>query len=281
MTHNQAKKERGFSLIELLTVIAILTIVMGVVFREIIRVQQRFRTEEAKLDVFQEARNFMDRFVRDLHQAGYPGQRLYEPAAITMSPKINDRRVAAGLVLVRNTDLLFESDIDGDGQVDSIRYTLVTGTGGNCPCTIRRSQVIKINGTSPLSQPTNYFSIVGNIINSGGSGGSGPNGSRSICFPNPVGGGCSATSPFATATGVVQISNDTVYGPYRSLPVFQAFDRNGLAVTLPIDINTNPTALKNIRTIRVTMNVLATAPDPQTLMRPAVSLTASARVQNN
>jgi hypothetical protein len=121
---------------------------------------------------------------------------------------------------------------------------------------------------------------VGNIINSGGSGGSGPNGSRSICFPNPLGGGCSSTSPFATATGVVEISNDTVYGPYRSLPVFQAFDRNGLAVTLPIDINTNPTALKNIRTIRVTMNVLAAAPDPQTLMRPAVSLTASARVQN-
>ena len=280
MADNHPRNERGFSLIELLTVVAILTIVMGVVFREIIKVQQRFRTEEAKLDVFQEARNFMDRFVRDLHQAGYPGLKLYETAAITLNPKVNDRRVAAGLVSVTNSDLIFESDVDSDGQVDSIRYTLVTGAGGNCPCTIRRSQVIKINGTSPLSQPTNYFSIVDNIINSGGSGGAGPNGSRSICFPNPLGGACSSTSPYATLTGVISISNDTVYGPYRTQPLFQAFDRNGTAVALPININTNPTALKNIRTIRVTMNVLAATPDPQTLMRPAVSLTASARVQN-
>ncbi|HXE89779.1 MAG TPA: type II secretion system protein [Terriglobales bacterium] len=280
MAHHRASNERGFSLIELLTVIAILSIVMGVVFREIIRVQQRFRTEEAKLDVFQEARNFMDRFVRDLHQAGYPGLKMYEPGAITLNPKINDRRVAAGLVSVSNSDIVFEADVDGDGQVDSIRYTLATGPGGTCPCTIRRSQVIKIHGTSPLSQPTSYFGMVGNIVNSGGSGGTGPNGSRSICFPNPLGGACSSTSPYASATGVTSISNDTVYGPYMTQPVFQAFDRNGFAVTLPVDINTNPTALKNIRTIRVTMNVLAATPDPQTLMRPAVSLTASARLQN-
>jgi len=261
-------RQRGFSLIELLVAMGILTIVLAVVFNEIDKVQKRYRTEETKLDIFQEARNFMDRFVRDLHSAGYPGVKMYAPtiAPALLNPPENDSRVATGLVSVSSTDLRFEADVDGNGQVDSVRYTL-QANGGACPCTLRRSQVIKLNATSPMFQPTNYFSIVDNVVNSAGSGGGGPNGALTIAGNSPLGGGAF-------------IANDTLYREYAGSFIFQAFDRNGNPVALPVSLAGNPTALRSIRTIRVTLNVLATAPDPQTLQRPAVSLTASARLQN-
>lgn len=259
------KAKLGFSLIELLVAMAILTIVLAVVFNEIDRVQKRYRTEETKLDIFQEARNFMDHFVRDVHSAGYPGSRLYQAGVITAIPVENDARVAAGLASVTPTTIVFESDVDSNGQVDSIRYRLLAN-GGTCPCTLQRSQVIKVAG-SPLGQPTNFFSIVDNVVNSAGSGGPGPDGALLIAGNSPQ-----------AAGGMV--ANNTLYLAYAGSRLFQAFDRNGNAVALPVDLNTNPTAVRSIRTIQVTLNVLATAPDPQTMQRPAVSLAASARLQN-
>ncbi len=266
--HITPGRQRGFSLIELMVAIGILTLVLGVVFNEIDKVQKRYRTEEAKLDIFQEARNFMDRFIRDLHSAGYPGVRMYQTTtnpALQVPPE-NDNRVATGLVSVAPNLLIFEADVDGDGQVDSVRYTL-QAVGGQCPCVIRRSQVVKLNGTSPMAQPTSYFSMVDNVVNSGGSGGGGPNGSLIIAGTSQLGAGGTDT-------------NQNLYREYASSQIFQAFDRNGNTVALPVNFAGNPTALRSIRTIRVTLNVLANAPDPQTLQRPAVSLAASARLQN-
>lgn len=255
-------RQRGFSLIELLVAMGILTIVLAVVFNEVDKVQKRYRTEETKLDIFQEARNFMDRFVRDLHSAGYPGAKMYQAGVITLNPPENDSRVATGLVSVSSTDLRFEADVDGNGQVDSVRYTL-QANGGTCPCRLRRSQVVKLNATPPLNQPTNYFNMVDDVVNSAGSGGPGPNGALTIAGNSPVG-----------------VSNNILYQDYAGAAIFQAFDRNGNPVALPVNITGNPNAVRSIRTIRVTLNVLAAAVDPQTLQRPAVSLTASARLQN-
>jgi len=264
--HKTPARQRGFSLIELMVAMGILTLVLGVVFNEIDKVQKRYRTEEAKLDIFQEARNFMDRFIRDLHTAGYPSVRMYQTGVITVVPPENDSRVATGLVSVSATDLRFEADVDGDGQVDSVRYTL-TPNGGQCPCVLRRSQTIKLN-TSPMLQPGGtLFSMVDNVVNSGGSGGGGPNGSLIIAGNSPLGVGGTDT-------------NQNLYREYAGSQMFQAFDRNGNPVALPVNFAGNPTALRSIRTIRVTLNVLASAPDPQTLQRPAVSLAASARLQN-
>ena len=53
---NSSASERGFSLIELMVVVAILTLVMGVVFAAIANVQKRYRTEEGRVDTMQNAR---------------------------------------------------------------------------------------------------------------------------------------------------------------------------------------------------------------------------------
>ena len=264
-THTRQRRhcQHGFSLIEMITVVAILTLVMGAVFTQIITVQQRYRGEESKLDIAQESREFLDQMVRDLHQAGYPTQRIYG-SGVLASPAANDQRVAANLVKYAYNDLWFEGDVDGDGQVEVVRYTL-NAPGGTCPCTIQRSQAKKLNATAPLAQTsTNYATELQNVVNSGGSGGTKTNGAFGVSGTGPGG-----------------ASNETLYGGLEGPYIFLAFDAAGNAVA-PTDIATNAAALASIRSIQITINVLAkqTASDLQTGRRPAISMTAAARITN-
>lgn len=271
--------QHGFSLLEMLTVVAILTLVLGAVFQQIITAQKRYRAEEAKLDISQESREFLDQMVRDLHQAGYPGPRLYDTgAAPSAGPSLAlaapiggnplnspDVRVAAGLVKYTYNDLWFEGDVDGDGRVEVVEYKL-DPSNVICPCSIQRRQTVKIDGTGPLGQTQSTFSTeLQNVINTGGSGGAKTNGSLGI-----------------TGTGPGGVSNEVLYGALEGAYIFQAFDGNGNAVA-PVDIGNDPTKLlTSIRSIQITINVLAkqSASDLQTGRRSAVSMTASARISN-
>ena len=106
----RAAKQRGFSLLELLLVIAILSLIVGAVFSQMGDAQQRLNAEETKLGDFQEARDFVDQFFRDINQVGTPNIRMFDPtqtftpALLTQtgyswtSPYINDSRFAIGLV---------------------------------------------------------------------------------------------------------------------------------------------------------------------------------------
>jgi type II secretory pathway pseudopilin PulG len=249
------RKQEGFSLMELLTVVVILMLVTGVVFQQINMVQKRARVEDTKMDITQESREFVDQMVRDLHTSGYPNKRMYIVSLVNN----NDSRNAVGLVQVTATSLWFEGDVDGDGQVDSIQYQLQSN-GGTCPCTIRRSQVVKANGVAPMAQATNFNMEVNNVINS--------NGTIAI----------SGNSSLASGT----VANDTLYGPYKNAPIFQAYDTNGTLLTLPLDIVANPTSMSSMKSIRITVNVLAgpEGTDFDTRLRPAVSMTAAARINN-
>ncbi len=272
MSKRQANSQRGFTLVEIMLVILILTIVMGVIFTDINTVQKRYRTEEAKLDVTQESREFLDQIVRDLRQTGFPGTKLYTYNVLAPNND-QDPRAAVGLVYAGPNDLVFEADVDGSGTVWSVRYTLVAGAGGNCPCSIQRSQVPKVAGdprpaTLGGAQGTTYNVELQNILNS--------NGLFAIAgltrFPS----------------GGMQ-TNDALYGAYKVAPVFQYFDANGANITglpynavLPLDatVAANRTIMKNIREVQVNLNVLSPTSDLQTGMRPAVSMTATARLTN-
>jgi prepilin-type N-terminal cleavage/methylation domain-containing protein len=261
--NDNRSRQKGFSLIELLTVVVILMLVTGVVFQQIDMVQKKGRQEDVKMDLTQESREFVDQMVRDLHTSGYPNKKMYLVNLVTN----NDNRNAIGLVQVTSSSLWFEGDVDGDGQVDSIQYQL-QANGGRCPCTIRRSQVVKANGVAPLAQATNFNMEVSNVVNSGNT------------FP------IAGNSTLAAGT----VANDTLYGAYKAAPVFRAYDVNGLecgaagalCTALPLDIGANPTLMSTIKTIRITVNVLAgpEGTDFDTRMRPAVSMTATARLNN-
>ena len=254
-TNDVRNRQKGFSLIELLTVVVILMLVTGVVFQQIDLVQKRGRQEDVKMDLTQESREFIDQMVRDLHTSGYPNKKMYTLNLVNN----NDSRNAVGLVQVTPTSIWFEGDVDGDGQVDSIQYQLQTN-GGTCPCVIRRSQVVKVNGVAPLAQASNFNMEANNVVNSGGT--------------------VAITGNTTLASGVV--SNDTLYGAFKAAPIFRAYDSNGTELALPLDIGSNPTAISSIRAIRITVNVLAGpgGADFDTRMRSAVSMTAAARINN-
>ena len=72
-------RQSGMSLIEVMIVLLMTSIITGAIFTQITQVQRRAGTEQVKLDLFQETRDFMDQISRDLHQAGYPSPRNYGP----------------------------------------------------------------------------------------------------------------------------------------------------------------------------------------------------------
>jgi prepilin-type N-terminal cleavage/methylation domain-containing protein len=251
--------QAGFSLLEMLFAVAILTIVMAVVFNQINLVQKRSRVEDTKLDLTQESREFMDQVVRDMHSVGFPTQIMYPSAAIT------DGNVAAGLVKIAYDELWFEGDVDGDGQVDVIDYKLQPGTGGKCPCTISRSQYPKAAGTALLSQTNNAYNVsLTGVINSGGGGA----------------GTSTGTPQYAISGSTVSgAANDTVYSSYKNANLFTYYNSLGGEI-LPTDINSTPNINTIVRTIQININVLGTQSDLKTGIAPVMSYSAAVRMPN-
>jgi prepilin-type N-terminal cleavage/methylation domain-containing protein len=139
---------RGYSLLELLMSLAILTIVTGAVFEQINAMQKRASSEAMKLDMNQQAREFLDQTVRDLHLAGYPSASMY-----SSTPRPS--QIATGLVRVSPTEILMEGDVNNDGSVYSVDIAYVASDSNDptCPC-IRRSAQAKVD-LDPLSQGGN------------------------------------------------------------------------------------------------------------------------------
>src|ERR1700727_2284019 len=139
---------RGFTLLEMLISLLILAVVSGAVFAQINRMQQRSSSEAIKVDMSQQARDFLDQTVRDLHMSGYPNATMYS------NPLAFPSKVAAGLVSVSPTQILMEGDVNNDGTVYSVQINYVAADPSDpaCPC-IRRSAVAKIDASS-FNQPT-------------------------------------------------------------------------------------------------------------------------------
>jgi len=144
-------------------VLIVILSISAAVFQTINLTTQRSSAEQTKIDMFQEAREFMDQMSRDLRQAGYPSPRNMDPSVFTVLtltpplPIIYDKHAAAGLVQVNTGDLWFEGDVDGKGMVSVVRYHL-DSTGNNCPC-LKRSQLDKIDGNPLTCQTTEVYQV--------------------------------------------------------------------------------------------------------------------------
>jgi len=273
------RRQKGFSLIELMIVVAILTIVMGVIFQQIVSLQQRARSEEAKQDIFSEGREFVETFSRDLHQAGYPNQKMYSTVYIP-----SDSSLAVGIVAASPTFLQLEGDVDGDGVVDTVSYTVCNSAGvcatnaapspgGTCPCSVQRSQVIKLGGTNPWAQPTSFSTQINGLVNSQGMGGGGV----SLLIT-----GQSATNTGVQGRFVVQ-NDDTLFGGMKAFDVFRYYDGTGTKLNnVSNDISgvAGQTVIRSIRTVRITMNLVSASADQQTGMKPSAALGAIAKMAN-
>jgi hypothetical protein len=123
--------------------------------------------------------------------------------------------------------------------------------------------VVKVT-SAPNAQAVNYNSSVDRVINSAGVG---------------AGGAALAISGSTKFSGGT-VANDQLYAAYKTASLFAAFDQSGNPLALPLDLTTNPATLAQVRAVTITLNVLASTSDPQTGMTPALSMSASARLNN-
>jgi prepilin-type N-terminal cleavage/methylation domain-containing protein len=161
--------ERGFSMLELMLVIAIMTVVFGIVATGMVQLQKRASTEANRVDRVQESRAFMEQVVRDIHQAGFPTIRM------VANPAGNPNSYANALISVNRGDLVLEGDVDGSGQVSRIEVQLLDSNNVPCPsgacactnvapCTLQRGSITKANFAA--GNPVYYYTQVTNITNS-------------------------------------------------------------------------------------------------------------------
>jgi prepilin-type N-terminal cleavage/methylation domain-containing protein len=163
---NEKARERGFTLIEMLIVIAILATVTGGIFLQLNTAQQRINTEQTKVDNFDEARDFVDQFFRDINQIGYPNGHMVSFLNPTLATAQADSRVAVGLVKIDQNAIWFEGDVNGTGVVQSVQYKINGANLTVCALCLQRSSVDKVNGTAPLSQSAVWGTEVNDVITS-------------------------------------------------------------------------------------------------------------------
>ena len=75
-TH-QNRRERGFSLIEMMIAAVIFILLCSAAFALLSLAQQRYQTESQVLNSFQEARFGLDEMVRDVNGSAYPSQNMF------------------------------------------------------------------------------------------------------------------------------------------------------------------------------------------------------------
>ena len=157
MRPNNGKKrtggQRGFTILESIVSIVILTTVVGVLTDGIMKIQKKSASDVNKVGLAQESRQFMDQILRDLRQLGYPGLAMFDPTTLTSSTDCTlDSNVACtGPISFSSTAIQFEGDFDGSG-VSEVFIQVVVPAGGSCPCTVQRGTVSKasyIGGGTP------------------------------------------------------------------------------------------------------------------------------------
>ena len=131
MKHTATRRHnaQGATLVELMVALAVLGLVMAGVFGQLGAATQRLTAEQVKVDNFDEARDFVDQFFRDINQIGYPNGRIVSyTQAVPLSTAQVFPGVAVGLVQIGPQSIWFEGDINGTGVVQEVQYT-INGSG--------------------------------------------------------------------------------------------------------------------------------------------------------
>ena len=120
---------QGFTLVELLVVLAIVGIVMGGIYSVFVRSNRVYISQEEVVAAQQEARSALDILGREIRMAGFiAGNNLPGGFDLITSPAWagnpdSNIEIATVDAAARTTTLAFKSDLDGDGKTDAVQYT--------------------------------------------------------------------------------------------------------------------------------------------------------------
>ena len=244
-------RERGFSLIEMLVVVAVFTVITGAAFLMLNVSQQRYKMESELLDSFQSARIGLDQMMRDIHTSGYPPLQSLPAAVAAANPTMgafpfawepsypNTPCAVPNCTLPDGYDMIVESDLDrenGNG-VEWIRYRL-NGT------TLERGVVTKTAGADPdAATQAVLFPYVENVMNDASD----------------------------DRKKLIQASHPAMFPGGASVPIFAY-----LCGTPPVPCTAADTIL-DVREVSVTLIVAAPNLDPRTRQVRVVALTGLAR----
>jgi len=246
---HRVRAQKGFSLIEMMVVLAIISIIMASVFKSIDLTQRTSKSQQVRLDLTQQAREFVDQLTRDLRNSGYPYQRnmanAVDPVNNTNFISPTHASNAPGLIYVDNGSLWFAGNVDGTAGgeagtalVKIVRYDYVPAGAGQpgCPC-VRRTEFQR-SGGDPLTD---------------------------------------ASTPGAA---VAQMEIQGVQNAATAAdPIFTVYDDTGTALVLPIDFDNNATTIAGINSLKVVMTVQAAQTD-STGVRPVTTVVSSVALNN-
>jgi prepilin-type N-terminal cleavage/methylation domain-containing protein len=249
-SNNRLRAIKGFSLIEMMIVMVIITIIMGSVFKSINLTQQTSASQQVKLDLMQQSREFVDQLTRDLRNAGYPYQRNMTSMVDPLNPTYNfvspaHPYNAPGLIFVDKGSLWFAGSVDGTtgaeagtAAVKIIRYDYVAAGPGQPGCTcLRRTEFLR-NGGDPLTDASNPGAAVAQLEIQG-------------------------------------VQN----GGTAANPIFTVYDDTGVAIVLPIDFDNNATTIAGINSLKVVLTVQAGQKD-STGVYPITTAVSSVALSN-
>jgi prepilin-type N-terminal cleavage/methylation domain-containing protein len=194
--HRSRTAEGGFSLIELMLVLIIFTVLTAAALSLSRDAQNSLWKAEGSSNLLDSGLRALTLMKREIRLAGYPGAGSFSVSAISNHPGI----VANSFITASSYDLVFEADVNGDGQVEQVEYTLPTGSqtlvrnvtpknldgtftpGSTVPQSLLSNVQNQLTGqpvfswtTDPLSQspfPQNIQTVYVNLILQTDSGGS-------------------------------------------------------------------------------------------------------------
>lgn len=158
-TKSNRHNAQGASVLELMVGLLILGVVTAGIFAQLNAATQRIATEQTKVDNFDEARDFVDQFFRDINQIGYPDGHI---VTSSVNPEWQDQRVAAGLVQIGPNSIWFEGDVNGSGVVQEVQYQ-VNGSG-SCSLCFQRSAVAKAGGDPISATASSWGTEVNDLV---------------------------------------------------------------------------------------------------------------------